>query len=74
MTKSEIKILQQVRTANEQGALAGLKTSPTDPAFGMPEFRFVKRLYDQTKIVYIKWTPEKGAGWILPEFAEKFPK
>ena len=84
MTKSEQKILDKVRYCNEQGALAGLYTSPEE--FQTPEgsplptgrssahkdFRFVKRLYEAGKIVWNPHHPKLGAGWTLPEYIVTF--
>ena len=66
MTKTEEKILSCVKDANKFGYLAGLVASPNDPSYHTRQYRFVKRLHEAGKIVWVDWTPKMGSGWALP--------
>jgi hypothetical protein len=72
LTKSEIAIISKVKSGNAQGALVGLGTDPTQPSFSEPEYRFVKRLYEAKKIVWVTWSKDLGAGWALPGMFGKY--
>lgn len=72
LTKSELEILDTVKTANRQGALAGLGTTPKEDSFQSKRYRFVKRLFDAGSIVYVEYTGKYGAGWALPEYVDSF--
>lgn len=73
MTKSEQKILTRVAGINDKGALAGLGTKPTSSDYQLPAHRFVKRLADAGKIMWVEWTPELGAGWAIADRDPKNP-
>lgn len=62
MTKTEAKIVELVRQANELGALAGL---------GPANDKFVLRLQEKGAIVYVQ-TAKLGSGWVLKENVSKF--
>ena len=71
MTKTEQTILDKVGHINKAGALCGLGVSPQDPKYNNREFRFVKRLADAGKIVWVPYNAKHGAGWALPENVER---
>jgi hypothetical protein len=71
MTKSEEKILDGIRRAHAINGLRGLGTSPADANWNDNEHRFVRRLYEAGKIVWVPYSSQHGAGWALPEFAVK---
>jgi len=66
LTKSESQILAKVEAGATAGALIGLGISPESPHFSDPEYRFIKRLYEANKIVWVPWSKVHGAGWALP--------
>ena len=69
LTKSENKILAKVEVGKSKGALIGLGISPESPHFSDPEYRFIKRLYEAKKIVWVAWTKDHGSGWALPDWS-----
>jgi type 1 glutamine amidotransferase len=73
-TKAEAKILATVKRCNDMGALAGLVVDPEHASYNTYKFRFVKRLAEKGEIVWVPWTPELGAGWVLACNLGRFTK
>ena len=65
LSKSETRIIERVRNANAHGALAGLGTNPDHADFNNQDHRFIKRLYESKAILWIPYTKDLGAGWVL---------
>lgn len=72
LTKAETEILERVKLCNDRNALAGLGASPDSKDILDRKYRFVKRLWASGAIVWVAYSSEYGAGWALPDLAEKF--
>jgi hypothetical protein len=66
LTKTEERIINTIRNANDHRALAGLGTDPGHADFNNRTNRFVKRLYESKAIIWVPYISGLGAGWALP--------